>query len=364
MPAIPKNTQQDFSIELRDIFGTLDTATTGAPTVNLCKDGTWAVATNAATNTKAGYWKVTLTAAEMNFREVVLEAVKTGFVTFSRTFYPEPDYTPTKATYLTGDAYTRLGAPVGASISADVAGVQADTDNIQTRIPAALVSGRMDSSVGAMSSAAVQAIWDAATSALTTVGSIGKWIVDKIDVVLSTRLASASYTAPLDAAGTRTAVGLASANLDTQLTSITTNQTTILDRIGAFTGSGVNTVLGFFRALLSKTATLPTDVGGTFDPTTDSTEAIRDRGDAAWTGGGSAPTAAEIATQIFGTETSGLTLTEQLRLEAALSGGKSSGFVAGSACTVTFRDPDDTKDVVVAVLDANGNRTSLTLDLT
>lgn len=51
--------------------------------------------------------------------------------------------------YLTGDAYARLGAPVGASISADIAGVQSDTDNLQTRIPAALVSGRMDASVGA-----------------------------------------------------------------------------------------------------------------------------------------------------------------------------------------------------------------------
>ncbi len=53
--------------------------------------------------------------------------------------------------YLTGDAYARIGAPVGASISADIAAVQADTDNIQTRIPAALVSGRMDASVWAMS---------------------------------------------------------------------------------------------------------------------------------------------------------------------------------------------------------------------
>lgn len=49
----------------------------------------------------------------------------------------------------TGDAFVRLGAPVGASISADVAGVQSDTNDIQTRLPAALVSGRIDASVGA-----------------------------------------------------------------------------------------------------------------------------------------------------------------------------------------------------------------------
>lgn len=48
----------------------------------------------------------------------------------------------------------------------------------------------------ALTSAAIQSIWDALTSALTTTGSIGKWILDKLDVVLSTRLAASGYTAP------------------------------------------------------------------------------------------------------------------------------------------------------------------------
>jgi hypothetical protein len=43
----------------------------------------------------------------------------------------------------TGDNYARLGAPAGASVSADVAAVKAV-------LPAALVSGRIDASVGAM----------------------------------------------------------------------------------------------------------------------------------------------------------------------------------------------------------------------
>jgi hypothetical protein len=42
----------------------------------------------------------------------------------------------------------------------------------------------------------------------------------RLDAAVSSRLAAASYTAPLDAAGTRAAVGLASANLDTQLSTI------------------------------------------------------------------------------------------------------------------------------------------------
>jgi hypothetical protein len=65
------------------------------------------------------------------------------------------------------------------------------------------------------------------------------------------------------------------------------NQTTILNRLGAWTGTGVNTILGAFRSLLSKVASTPSDIGGTFDAATDSTEAIRDRGDAAWVTGSS-----------------------------------------------------------------------------
>jgi hypothetical protein len=66
------------------------------------------------------------------------------------------------------------------------------------------------------------------------------------------------------------------------------NQTTILNRLGSWTGSGLNTILGAFRALAGKAASLtPTDIssGTTFDNTTDSLEAIRDRGDAAWAPG-------------------------------------------------------------------------------
>ncbi len=54
------------------------------------------------------------------------------------------------------------------------------------------------------------------------------------------------------------------------------NQVTILARLGAWTGSAANTILGAIRALASKAATLPTDIGGTYDPATDSLEAIRD----------------------------------------------------------------------------------------
>lgn len=52
--------------------------------------------------------------------------------------------------------------------------------------------------------------------------------------------------------------------------------TTITARIGAWTGTGVNTILGAFKALASKTASVVSDIGGTFDPAADSLEAATD----------------------------------------------------------------------------------------
>lgn len=51
----------------------------------------------------------------------------------------------------------------------------------------------------------------------------------------------------------------------------------ILNKLGAISYSDANnTVLGYFKALLSKAADTPSDIGGTFSAATDSTEAIRD----------------------------------------------------------------------------------------
>jgi len=64
------------------------------------------------------------------------------------------------------------------------------------------------------------------------------------------------------------------------------NQATILARLGAFTGTGVNTVLGFLRAMFRSDLTAPTDLasGGTATSAADSLQAI-----AAASGGGTDP---------------------------------------------------------------------------
>lgn len=64
------------------------------------------------------------------------------------------------------------------------------------------------------------------------------------------------------------------------------NQTTILARLGSWTATGDNTVLGGIQALASKDAATPSDIGGTFTAANDSNEAIRDQGDTEWGGRG------------------------------------------------------------------------------
>lgn len=170
---------------------------------NIAGEARIITAFNAATDTIT-FTPATTQAVATQTYEILPNALAIlAAVTHTSARIPNVTLTDTVTTYTgntaqTGDAYARIGAPVGASISADIAGVQSDTDNLQTRIPAALVSGRMDSSVGAM-----------ATDTLTS-AALAADAVTEIQSGLST----------LNAAGVRSAVGLASANLDTQLTAI------------------------------------------------------------------------------------------------------------------------------------------------
>lgn len=197
----------------------------GSVTVYVTGDGgtqaTGSVGAGACTNEGNGFYTYAPAQAETNFDHVAFTFKGTGAITSTvqvYTSFPQ-----------TGDAFARLGAPAGASVSADIAGVQADTDNIQTRIPAALVSGRMDASVGAMSANTM------------TASALAADAVAEIQSGLST----------LDAAGVRTAVGLASADLDTQLAALPTateNADALLNRdMGAVSDTNTRSPLNALR---------------------------------------------------------------------------------------------------------------------
>lgn len=94
--------------------------------------------------------------------------------------------------------------------------VEADTQDIQSRLPAALVSGRIDSHVGSVADAVLTAAKFAA-GAFDAVWSVAVRVLTAgTNIVLAKGTGVTGFN-DLDAAGVRSAVGLASANLDTQL---------------------------------------------------------------------------------------------------------------------------------------------------
>jgi hypothetical protein len=87
--------------------------------------------------------------AETNYDHVAFTFTGSGAVTATFQVYPSFPQT--------GDSFGRLGVPATTSTSLDIAviraiatNIQFDTDDIQTRLPAALVGGRMDSNLSAI----------------------------------------------------------------------------------------------------------------------------------------------------------------------------------------------------------------------
>lgn len=303
--------------------------------------------------------------------------------------------------------------------------VQADTDDIQTRLPAALVGGRMDSSVGAMAAAVLtaaavatdaidadalatdgineirDAIWDRATASLTTAGSIGKRLADDIDATISSRLATAGYTAP-DNADIVTILGLVDTEIGAiktqtdKLTFTVANQvdSNVLDwksavapamtgdafaRLGAPAGASVSADIAAVKALLPAAL-----VGGKMDSSvgamaagvitaaavaTDAidadafaTDAVTEIVNAVWANAtrslaaaGNNSVADALLDRADGIET-GMTFRQAQRLSSAVLLGKTSGAPAAPV----FRDVNDTANRVSATI-AGGNRTAVTL---
>ncbi len=98
--------------------------------------------------------------------------------------------------------------------------------------------------------------WITALPGSYTAGQAGYIVGTFIDAAVSTRLASAGYTAPLSAAGTRTALGLASANLDTQLDALPTateNADALLNRdMSAVSDTNARSPLNALRFIRNK----------------------------------------------------------------------------------------------------------------
>lgn len=297
----------------------------------------------------------------------------------------------------TGDAYARLGAPVGASISADIAGVktqtgaiETDTQDIQSRLPAALVSGRMDASVGAMQNDVMTAA--AAAADLTTELQAGlataadlATVEGKVDDV---RLVTNKLETTLESAGgspetfkfTEIALENAPGGGGGGTTDWdATERAQIRYRLGldgATNTPSATPNLATAAAVSSVDGKIGTPAnlgsGATLAKNLEDIEAQTDDIGAAGAGltalgdtrlaNLDAPIS-EVPTALLDESDaveSGLTVRGALRLALAALAGKLSG---ANTSTSTFRNVGDTKNRIVATTDATG-RTSVTTDTT
>lgn len=216
-----------------------------------------------------------------------------------------------------------LGTPAGVSLAADVAAVQADTNDLQSRIPAALISGRIDATVGAMQANVMTAA--AAAADLTT----------ELQSGLATSSALSTIDGKID-------------TIDTNVDSILVDTAEI-----GVAGAGLTA--------LASAANLAT-VAGYLDTEIAAIKAKTDALPASPAATGDIPSAATIADAVHDEVIEGTTtLRQSIRLHNSALGGKVNGL---DTFNPVFRDLADTKDVIDATVDSYGNRSAVTRDLT
>ncbi len=250
----------------------------------------------------------------------------------------DPWATALPGLYASGSAGKIVGDNLNATVSSRLASA-----SISLSGGAVTVGTNNDKTGYALSAAGVQAIWDALTSALTTVNSIGKRLADDINATISSR--SSHTAADVWAAATRT---------------LTSGLNIVLAKGVGVTG---------FNDLSAAQVNAEVDTGlADYDGPThaEMTAAINALNDIAsgtamtLTSGERTAIANALLDLANGIE-AGLTLRQAQRLQSASAAGKLSG---AATTEVTIRNAvADSKDRIVATVDADGNRSAVTVDV-
>lgn len=173
----------------------------------------------------------------------------------------QPDYAPnTVAPLDAAGVRTALGLSA-ADLDTQLAAILEDTG---TSIPATL---------SALATAAALSNLDADVTTVDGVVDAILTVVAKVDTALELDGAVYRYTANALELGPGGGGGGDASEA---------KQDVLLARLGAWTGTGDNTILGGLQALARSDGPAVSDLGGTYDAGTDSQQAIRDRGDVAW----------------------------------------------------------------------------------
>jgi hypothetical protein len=124
-------TAETFNFKLYNADGTLDVdeVDSGTEVSVSCNEGAETTATNDFAD-EGNFYSIALTSGEMTCERIaVVVAATTTEVFFIQTVGHASAMTPTTG-WETGDAFARLGAPAGASVSADIAAIEDQTDEI------------------------------------------------------------------------------------------------------------------------------------------------------------------------------------------------------------------------------------------
>ncbi len=290
-----------------------------------------------------------------------LGAGSTGAALNSASAGGDPWSTALPGAYASGTAGHIIGTALPDIAPGSANGLFRAGSNTATSIATALtanvignITGNLSGSVGSvtagvtLAASAVQAIWDALTSALTTAGSIGKFLIDRLDATITSRMAT--YTQPTGflaatfpttvasptniTAGTiTTVVNLTNAPTAGDFTAAmkaslnASTPASIVGAVGSVTGNVGGNVVGSVASVVAPVAIDAASVDAIWDEVVDGSTTAR----------------------------------QSLRLANSANGGKLSG---AATTTVTIRDLADTKNRVVATVDASGNRTAVSRDLT
>ena len=335
--------------------------TTGTTTCYVLGDGgtqaAGSVGSGACTHEGNGVWSYAPAQAETNYDHVAFTFVNTSAVNATVQIYTSFPQT--------GDNYARLGAPAGASVSADIAAVKSDSGAIKTKTDSLTftVAGMVDSNVvdwkgatapamtgdayarlgapaGVSVSADIAAIQADTNDLQTQIGTAGAGLTSlgdtrlaHLDADVSSRLAGASYTAPdnADISLIRAVTDRLDSTMQDSGSSPTAYQFTTAALVNAPSGSGPTA---------AEVASAVWDEATASHQTTGTT--------------GKALTSASSAGDPWTSVIEGsYTASDLLRILVAVAAGKTT--ISGT--TVTFRDVTDASTIVTAVMNGSQRQT-------
>ena len=318
--------------------------------------------------------------------EVGAIKTKTDQLTFTVTGQVDVNVTNWKgstAPAMTGDAFARLGAPAGASVSADIAQVYGVVDT-----EVAAIKVKTDNLPSDPADASdIAAAFSTVNSTLSTIGGY-------IDTEVAA-IKAKTDNLPSDPADASVVAGLIAA-VETKIDTVDT----VVDAIKVKTDNlpsdpaDASVVAGLISAVETKVDTVDTVVDAIKLKTDNLPSDPADQSlviaatDALATLIGDVPTNAELATALAGADDAVLsaiaglsiptaaqnadalldradgvesdrTVRQTMRIMLAALAGKASGM---ATTTATFRDTNDTVNRIVATVDADGNRSAVTLN--